>query len=374
MDSSHQSYVSPFRLPVGGLAAWACAVLCAVGGCSKKGTNEPGASPEKDEVANHEPAPGGSNNGPKVKTVANLQSLGKIFRDRLSQIETFEPLDTSGFVHYAQVLERALFAKGEGVQSWSDVSLEQFSVQSPSVELTSLMESGKRRSGLPQVLWKSPKPGQGEPKMQGGWILQAPHRFFDRRTGELALALFARQDPRNAKVLFLNTKHRYAQSDGSKKKKEHNPSDVCHNASHGFQRITQKVMLAMNSNEIVQLHGFGPKNKKRDKALAIVSSGNPSAASPRAHALVSALRKHFGAGILLFPRDTSQLGATTNVQGHMVKSYAAREPERSENGFLHIEMSQALRTSLLEDPKALDAFAEILFEVMSAKQDQGARE
>lgn len=368
MDPSHQSNVGPRRAVASGWSVLGSVLLCALVGCNKKGTKGPGAKQARDKI---EAAP--AKDGPRMIAVENLQDLGKRFRDQLSSIETFEPLETGTFVHYAQVLEKALFGRGQGVEVWGDVSLEHYVVRSPKLELSSLMEAGKRRSGLPQVLWRTPQAGQVAPKLKGGWILQAPHRFFDRRTGELALALFAQADPRNARVLFLNTKHRYAQADGNKEKKAHNPSDVCHNASHGFQRITQKVMLAMNSNEIVQLHGFGTKNKKRADALAIVSSGNASAASPRAHALVTALREHFGSRILLFPRDTSELGATTNVQGHMVKSYAAREPERSENGFLHIEMSQALRTSLLQDPKELAAFGDILFSVMGTKPEQGAR-
>lgn len=374
MDSSHQSHVVLSRLVA---RIMGCVLLCALVGCNKKGIKGPGSQTKDDRARTHPNPPSSKKTkGAPVIRVANLQALGKAFRDRLSSIETFEPLDTPSFVHFAQVLEAALFREPSAENKWADVSLERFAVQSPRVNLSSLMEAGARRSGLPQVVWKTPVAGQAPTKLQGGWILQAPHRFFDRRTGELALALFAIQDPRNAKVLFLNTKHRYAQSDGHKEKKAHNPSDVCHNESHGFQRITQKVMLAMNSNEIVQLHGFGAKNKAREKALAIVSSGNPDAASPRAHALVVALRKHFGSGVLLFPRDTSELGATTNVQGHMVKSYAAREPQRSENGFLHIEMSPKLRTQLLQDPKELAAFADILFEVMNRAPDQpngGAR-
>jgi len=63
-----------------------------------------------------------------------------------------------------------------------------------------------------------------------------------------------------------------------------------------------------------------------------------------------------GEGVLRFPDDTLELGATTNVQGAAVR--------RSGGRFLHIEMDETLRRDLNSDAslrdRALDAIAGVM--------------
>lgn len=361
MDPSYQSTLSKAQAhcrlrPRTYRGAVALLVLCLTWSCKRKDAARTPAV-----VAHQPPSKPVMPEAIPSAQVPDLPALHELLRSRLSRVEHFQALDPDLFAQYSRVLQSALAGGQDAnvVASSPAIKLERVSLQNPRIELMCLSEQGTKGTGLPQVLWREPNT-----RTKGGWLLQAPHRFFDRRTGEVALALFATQDPRNARVLCLNSKHRYAQKDGKRKKTAHNPSDVCHNAGHGFQRVTQALMVAMNSSDIVQIHGFGSKRGGRDEALAIVSSGDPKQASPRALALVQSLRKTFGDKILLFPRDTSLLGATTNVQGQILRTYASRDLERSQNGFLHIEMSEALRERLLSDATALNAFREALLGVM----------
>lgn len=305
---------------------------------------------------------------PRIR-VQSLAKVKQLLRDKLSRIETYERADPQAYRRFTELLEKSIFrGSTTAVQSASQpVALEEIQVQEPPLRWMSLSEQGPSRTGLPQLLWRVPPDHAPAKAPEGGWILQAPHRFFDRRTGELALALFADPDPRNAEVLFLNTKHRYAKENGSKKKEAHNPSDVCHNEEHDFSRVTRKVMDMMDSHSIVQLHGFGTHKGSRGDALVIVSSGSATAASQSSIELVARLQAHFGTRVLLFPRDTSKLGATTNVQGKISREYAARDGIRSESGFLHIEMSPGMRNRLIAEPADRRKFLDALLAVMSKR-------
>jgi len=69
-----------------------------------------------------------------------------------------------------------------------------------------------------------------------------------------------------------------------------------------------------------------------------------------------AIEEIVGPRVLKYPEDTSELGATTNVQGAIVR--------RAGGQFLHIEMADGLRRDLLRDAalraKVLDALGAAL--------------
>ncbi len=175
-------------------------------------------------------------------------------------------------------------------------------------------------------------------------VVQAPHTFYDEGTFPLACDLFQRA---KARALFINTVHRYKSSPTGADGKH--PSDVAHAASSMFQAATEGAVDAIPRTSVVQLHGFAERGVG---GRAVVSTGEKRAGSPLVARSSRALEAVVGPRILRYPEDTNELGATTNVQGAVVRRAAGGQ-------FLHVEMEEGLRRDLLRDAalrgRALDA-------------------
>ncbi|HEY3449393.1 MAG TPA: hypothetical protein VGK67_23770 [Myxococcales bacterium] len=156
--------------------------------------------------------------------------------------------------------------------------------------------------------------------------IQAPHTFFDEGTGDLALATFAAL---HASCLCTNTVHRRA-------------LDVAHAEQSVFLAATEALLEACKW-PLVQLHGFAADSQPADVA-AVVSEGTQK---PNVGVrLQKALRVEPGR-VLLYPRDTKELGGTTNVEGSRARAAGVL--------FLHIEMSPTFREKLLDTSAPLVA-------------------
>jgi hypothetical protein len=164
-------------------------------------------------------------------------------------------------------------------------------------------------------------------------LVQAPHTFYDAGTFPLACELFQRT---GARALFVNTVHRYRGAPPDAKG-EH-PADVAHAEGSVFQASTIAFTKAVPTPSVVQLHGFGAGE---GRGRVVLSAGERRPADPLVARAQTALTRVLGEGILRFPEDTSELGATTNVQGAVVREAGGR--------FLHVEMADAVRRSLLQD-------------------------
>jgi hypothetical protein len=181
-------------------------------------------------------------------------------------------------------------------------------------------------------------------------VVQAPHTFFDEGTLPLACELFGRA---RALALFVDTAHRYKAAEADENAEY--PADVAHAPRSQFQAATMGVLTVLPNATIVQLHGFAQRDSG---ASAVLSSGVARGGDPLVHRAAGTLADVVGEGVLRFPEDTDDLGATKNVQGHAVRAAGGR--------FLHVEMSAELRSSLLADPhlreRILGALAQSLVE------------
>ncbi len=178
-------------------------------------------------------------------------------------------------------------------------------------------------------------------------VVMAPHTFFDEGTLPLACELFQRT---HARALFVNTTHRYKSSPAGPDGKH--PSDVAHAPTSIFQAMAEGVVEAIPHVTVVQLHGFA---NHEVAAKAVVSSGEKRV-TPLVARAAAALAAATGGAIAKYPDDTNELGATTNVQGAVVRRAGGR--------FLHVEMEDGLRRDLLADAalraKVLNALGGIL--------------
>lgn len=179
-------------------------------------------------------------------------------------------------------------------------------------------------------------------------IIQAPHTFFDQGTLELGCAFFEHS---NARALFINTAHRYRAA--AQKPDGTNPADVAHARDSLFHAATLGALEDPRIRLIVQLHGFGPRESA---AAAVVSTGEDLHGTAFLGRVAHALDASLAARVHRFPDDTSELGATTNVQGDAVRA-AGRL-------FLHIEMSGETRARLVNDqPLATSVFQSLLLAI-----------
>ncbi len=179
-------------------------------------------------------------------------------------------------------------------------------------------------------------------------VVQVPHSFYDEGTLGIGLALAA-LPPVGA--LFVNTVHRYEgappprkgddESDGASR------ADLAHQPAAHFQRFTEA--LVSPGVLFLQVHGFSSLGGLPE-AQVVLSDGTEKA-PPHVVALQGRLatvlkgKSH----VLVYPGDVRRLGATTNVQGKLVREKGAR--------FVHVELSRALRDRLTGDAAARAEFA-----------------
>lgn len=155
-------------------------------------------------------------------------------------------------------------------------------------------------------------------------VLMAPHRFFDRFTGDIARGAFFRS---KASAFLENTAHRHW---GRKEGVEYGPGDAAHNEATALHALAKGLAAGRKGLLFAQLHGFSEDVEAR----AIVSDGTetPSAGARQA-------AKELGAQ--LYGVDTRRLGATENVLGRHLRGSGHR--------FLHVEMSLPLREAFKAD-------------------------
>jgi hypothetical protein len=164
-------------------------------------------------------------------------------------------------------------------------------------------------------------------------FVQTPHTFFDEGTLPLGCEFFQRA---GAHALFIDTAHRYKSAARDEEGKH--PADAAHNPAGLFQAATEGALRAATGATIVQLHGFGT----REGMAAVVSCGEKRS-DPLVARAAAALSRFVKEGVRKFPEESTELGATTNVQGAAARTSGAR--------FLHIEMEATLRRELLADAK-----------------------
>ena len=202
-----------------------------------------------------------------------------------------------------------------------------------------LYEAAKRRGGGAYVIRRASK---------SRLIVQAPHTFFDEGTLPLGCAFFHTSD---ARAFFINTVHRYKAAPPG----EDQTADVAHLERSLFQSATLGALRSLGASTVIQLHGFGSERAMK----AVVSSGEARAGVPHVDRVARALDAVLGGGVLRFPADTKELGATTNVQGKVVRA--------SGGVFLHVELSDETRKLLIADGSKRAAVFSALLEVRDSR-------
>lgn len=168
-------------------------------------------------------------------------------------------------------------------------------------------------------------------------LLQAPHAYFDKRTGAISAKMFFTPMENSVlRGLFVSSLHRYQVRAGHKGKDPNSPSDICHNDDHLFNLATASVIGPVTDTTIVQLHGFVDKTGNID---AIISSG--AKVSTLASAAVAESLCKDGLQVLKYAEEIKRLGGTKNIQALLVY--------HTDISFIHVELARKLRDKLATD-------------------------
>ena len=170
-------------------------------------------------------------------------------------------------------------------------------------------------------------------------LVSAPHRSTDRHTGTLALQLFSEG---TLAAAAWNSAPRRANDACA------NAADLARSPLNHFSQFTLAFAQVYPAGLVVQLHGFDRETRQSQAgadADVILSNGTDSASGSLldiADCLSATLHPR---RVLVYPNDVSELGALSNAQGQALR-------ESGFDGFVHVEMSLALREALIADHDA----------------------
>lgn len=176
----------------------------------------------------------------------------------------------------------------------------------------------------------------------GDCIAYAPHRFYDKYTYTITMALFT-----HCQAFLSNTKHR---NNRDKHGEVIDFGKYKQSASNAFILAYSQYV---ESFSIYQIHGFAkakrntPEGKKAD---AIISNGH-IIPTKRTINIASCLNKQLGITAMVFGRDVNELGGTRNILSTLA-------PANSQ--FFHIELSRQLRERLVSNNQLLRSFNQCL--------------
>ncbi|MFT5582833.1 MAG: hypothetical protein ACI9VR_000410 [Cognaticolwellia sp.] len=172
-------------------------------------------------------------------------------------------------------------------------------------------------------------------------ILQAPHAWYDFKTGRISCALFDSGVPR---ALFLNGGQRYGGVGGDDPR-----FDVAHRHDTLYQAATIGAAQGVIDPLVVQLHGYGPKTSP---AAGVVSRGGSlEPMDVQEQAVVDLGRLFSKLGPVHPGEGEPSLAARSNTQSHVLAGQAR---------FLHVELGKQARRDLTQDPELLAAFGQLL--------------
>lgn len=170
-------------------------------------------------------------------------------------------------------------------------------------------------------------------------VLQAPHGFFDRHTREIVAAMATHP---TVSAASWNTVHR-------------SRVDVAHEKRHYFNAFTRALLHDDQRPLVIQLHGFSRGTRRTQAGRTadfIVSNGSqiPTGVTGKSAKFLQAAFPE--ALTRIYPWQVQELGATTNVQGRLVREAGGE--------FVSIEVAPPLRQQFMDHPRDCDKFLKAL--------------
>jgi hypothetical protein len=251
--------------------------------------------------------------------------------------------DARELTSYRGFLERLL---GSSSRSSANPVPDGFRLQSVEPNVQVLLEDESRRRGAGAVVIRS-----GEATRV---IVEVPHSFHDEATLPIGVAVF---DAARARVLVVNTVHRYQSRNDATENDSQEPdeagqttaSDLAHAPESFFLSTHEAFARSYPGGVAIQLHGF--RDTSAVGVDAILSAAKTETAIEE---LASRLRAKLGMRVAAYPRDIRRLGGTKNAQAQLSQKLKHR--------FIHLELSQSFRRRLVQDASLMSRFASLLAE------------
>jgi hypothetical protein len=223
---------------------------------------------------------------------------------------------------------------------WNALGFDWFSVEVNGERMVILKEKPSRCEGRGTFLFRA----------SGGTsdLLQIPHRFHDMYTGDIGYWLMQQGKFR---LMAWNSIQRYTTS----LDKDSSSADLTHTFNNYFTALAEAAALLSSDSRIIQIHGFDSSKRKSEagrNSQIIVSDGSRRP-SRKIKALTGCLRAHLHKRVSLFPRNVTELGATTNQIGAKLRQY-------DHQGFVHIELNKATRKALMTDTDLMTALLDCI--------------
>lgn len=245
-------------------------------------------------------------------------------------------------VSRAEQLFRNSLAGQNSTAEWADLAMD--SLDNEGLLLIREQPSSRRGRGLFVIR---------HPAGTQNWLLQAPHGDSDLYTGKIAARLFM-QGPFRAGQ--WNTVPRNA---GGEKRED--TADMAHLDHSYWQAFTRAFAEPQADAKIIQLHGFdrSARNSKAASHTDMIVSAGHRQPPVWLQKTAQCLKNAWPGRVSLYPTDVAELGGTQNSQSRLLQNIGHQ-------GFLHIEMSKALREQFLEQADARQQFIDCL---SAAEQD-----
>lgn len=221
-------------------------------------------------------------------------------------------------------------------REWSDLKFDLLKLNEGGASYLVLREQEQYRCGRGFYIFR-----QGGAKTA---MLQMPHRFHDKMTGEIGLALFKTGQFSTG---AWNSIPRWKKRGGVKV-----DADLVHRDATYLSALTSAFLRQQPTGFVVQLHGFEGSKRREPvarKADMVISSGSRTV-TRQVRALAECIAVNRRLQVLIYPEDTRELGATTNTIGHLM----ARQGSM---GFIHLELNHAYRRQLVDDSVEQARFA-----------------
>lgn len=183
--------------------------------------------------------------------------------------------------------------------------------------------------------------GQGYYLIQrGGWgqlMLQVPHAYFDRYTGEIGAGML---HPGMVALAWNSANRRLGQGT------DRVNADLAKRTDSLFIALTRAFVSARPQGHLIQLHGFDNQRRKTlagADAQIIVSAGS-TWVTPAVYRVSRCLKPVLDGPIRVFPQEVTELGGIKNVQGRLLRRYG-------HEGFIHLELNLSARQRLRQEPR-----------------------
>jgi hypothetical protein len=169
-------------------------------------------------------------------------------------------------------------------------------------------------------------------------LLEAPHSNDDLLTGDIVARLFRNFPFAGA---GFNSLSRWSVDDRARS------GDLARRPDTVFTAFAEAFLAAHAGGTVIQIHGFDSE-KRDERSFANVSEGT-TRPSGRLYGHRACLDRLLPGRVMLFPKDTNELGGTLNATGRVVRERGGY--------FLHVELSLGLRRRLTSDPDLAARFA-----------------